>query len=145
MQRQTKKAFKRVADLLSSPRATTDPALRDIARKLKNKTRRWREQIASRILTRHAVEETGPQISPAGKGRPILRQSVRYEIGRDQFVAALLNEVGGSGSRYDRRRDRDRSESKSGSGILISIVVVWLLVIGASSVLRAGSRRRLAG
>jgi hypothetical protein len=131
-----------LADLLRTLDEATDPDLRDVAGKLERKSPRGREQIASRILAEYAVMKTGPQDYPEGKAGAILRQSVRYEIGRDRFVAALLDELGGSDGQYNRRNG-SRSASTSAGRIVLSIVAVWLLVIGASSVLRAGAKRRL--
>lgn len=139
-------ASEELAHSLRALRETSDPALRDLRRKLKQVRSRRLEQIAAKILGRYGVTQTGPQTYPEGRGGSMLEQAVRYQIGRDQLVSALLEELGGSSADVGITIGTDsRRHSTSVRGIVFSTVVVWLLVIGASSILRAGTRRRLGG
>lgn len=129
-----------LAEWVRSLREKSIPALAIVQSELERIDARKRERIASRILEKYAIDQPGPQ-ERDDRGRT-LRQSVRYDISRDEFLAGLLEELGASRSGLRHVRPAEHRGSTSALKLLISFGVVWLLVLAASSVLKAAARRR---
>ena len=131
-----------LAEWVRSLREKSIPALALVQSELERIDARKRERIASRILEKYAIDQPGPQ--ERDDRERTLRQSVRYDITRDQFLAGLLEELGASGAQsgFGKARTAEHRGSTSALKLLISFGVVWLLVLAASSVLKAAARRR---
>lgn len=139
-------AMLELAGMVRSLHEKSIPALERVERKLERIDARKAERIASRILSKYALDQTGPQQYEQQGRERTLRQSVRYDITRDEFFTGLLEELGESRpqSGFGIARIADHRRSRSAWKMLASFGVVWLLVIGASSVLKAAAARRRA-